>query len=265
VEAAEHLHVDPSVLSALEGERFGELGAPVYARGHLRHYAELLKLPATEVLGLYGASAQAGAAPDLTRMPHARQTSNWRGALVTTGLAVVIGVGLIGSIHWIYLDLHPAAAAIASAPASSPEPSPPVQAPQPDLASAPASAPQPAASLAPKALGLPLVKAARVPRTGPQDASITLKFRSACWTEVYDAHGSQLFHAIGAAGSEETLRGAAPLKVLVGNVAEVDVEIDGQVQFIPELAHSGATAQFLVTHDGTLQAVTNVTTAGNKL
>ena len=49
VEAAEHLHVDPSVLSALEGERFGELGAPVYARGHLRHYAELLKLPATEL------------------------------------------------------------------------------------------------------------------------------------------------------------------------------------------------------------------------
>jgi cytoskeleton protein RodZ len=260
VEAAEHLHVDPSVLAALEGERFAELGAPVYARGHLRHYAELLKLPAAEVLGLYGASAQAGAPPDLTRMPHVRQASSWRGALVTTGLAVVIGVGLIGSIHWIYLDLHPASAAVASAPASLPAP-----VLQPDLASAPASAPLPAASSAPKALGLPLVKAARVPRSGPQDASVTLKFRSACWTEVYDAHGSQLFHAIGAAGTEETLRGAAPLKVLVGNFAEVDVEIDGQVQLIPELAQTGAAAQFLVTHDGTLQPVTNVTTAGNKL
>jgi len=32
-----------------------------------------------------------------------------------TGLALVIGVGLVGSIHWIYLDLHPAAAAAAAA------------------------------------------------------------------------------------------------------------------------------------------------------
>ncbi len=42
-------------------------------------------------------------------MPHAQQTNSWRGALVVTGVALVIGVGLIGSIHWIYLDLHPVA------------------------------------------------------------------------------------------------------------------------------------------------------------
>jgi cytoskeleton protein RodZ len=262
VAAAEHLHVDPGVLSALEGERFGELGAPVYVRGHLRHYAELLKESVPEVMGLYAASAQAGAPPDLTQMPHVKQTSTWRGALVTTGLAVVIGVGLIGSIHWIYLDLHPATTA--SAPASLPAPSLPAAATQ--LPADPPSAPAPgaAASSAPQA-GLPLVKAARVPRGGAQEASVTLKFRSECWTEVYDARGGALYHAIGAAGTEETLRGAAPLKVLVGNFAEVDVEIDGQAQVIPVQAQSGAAAQFLVTHDGTLQAVANETTAGNKL
>jgi cytoskeleton protein RodZ len=263
LEAAEPLHVDPSVLSALEGERFGELGAPVYVRGHLRHYAELLKESVPEVMGLYAASAQAGAPPDLTQMPHVKQTSTWRGALVTTGLAVVIGVGLIGSIHWIYLDLHPATTA--SAPASLPAPSLPAADSQmpANPASAPA-APGPAASSAPQA-ALPLVKAARAPRSGPQEASVTLRFRSECWTEVYDARGTALYHAIGAAGSAETLRGAAPLKVLIGNFAQVDVEIDGQVQVIPVQAQSGAAAQFLVTHAGTLQPVTNETTAGNKL
>jgi cytoskeleton protein RodZ len=262
VQVAEQLHVDPGVLSALEGERFGELGAPVYVRGHLRHYAELLKESAPELLGLYAASAQAGAPPDLTQMPHAKQANTWRGALVTTGLAVVIGVGLIGSIRWIYLDLHSATAA--ATPASLPAPvaraadaSTPAQ-----LASAPAAAAEAVAG--PPQAALPLVKGPRVPRTGPMEASVTLKFRSACWTEVYDAHGGQLYHAIGAAGTEETLRGAAPLKVLVGNFAEVDVEIDGQAQGIPAQAQSGAAAQFLVTHEGTLQPVTNVTTAGNK-
>ncbi|HTC51169.1 MAG TPA: RodZ domain-containing protein [Steroidobacteraceae bacterium] len=263
VQAAELLHVDPGVLSALEGERFGALGAPVYVRGHLRHYAELLKESVPEIMGLYAASAQAGAAPDLTQMPHVKQASTWRGALLTSGLAVVIGVGLIGSIRWIYLDLHPATA-VAAAPASAPVavPAAEVSTAAPP-ASAPTSLPEQASS-APSA-ALPLIKSPRVPRTGPLEASVTLKFRSACWTEVYDAHGVALYHAIGAAGAEETLRGAAPLKVLVGNFAEVDVQIDGQAQVIPAQSQSGAAAQFLVTHEGTLQPVTTVTTAGNKL
>jgi cytoskeleton protein RodZ len=264
--AAEQLHVDPNVLNALEGERFGELGAPVYVRGHLRHYAELLKESAAELLGLYAASAQAGPPPDLTLMPHAKQVSSWRGALVTTGLAVVIGIGLIGSIHWIYMDLHPAAPVAASAPASLPALPPPAadtQTPA-NLASAPAVAPEPAVAGAAKA-GLPVVKAARRPRSDAQEASVTLRFRSACWTEVYDARGAPLYHAIGVAGTAETLRGAAPLKVVVGNFAEVDVEIDGQAQVIPVLAQSGAAAQFLVTPEGTLTPVPNETTAGNKL
>jgi len=106
VQAAELLHVDPNVIHALESENFGELGAAVYVRGHMRHYAELVKESAPELLGLYAASVHAAAPPDLTRMPHAKQTNPWRGAMVMTGVAVVIGIGLIGSIRWLYLNVH---------------------------------------------------------------------------------------------------------------------------------------------------------------
>jgi cytoskeleton protein RodZ len=275
VQAAELLHVDPGVIHALETERFGDLGAPVYVRGHLRHYAELLKESAPELLGLYGASVQSGPPPDLTLMPHARQNSSWRSALVTTGVAVVIGVGLIGSVRWIYLDLHPASAAlpaviVASAPAP-PAPSPALEAPTvpapapTSVASSPVSAiPAGVTHTIQKPVPPPVVKTVRSPRTPPALASVTLKFRSACWTEVYDAHGEQLYHAIGAAGTVETLRGAAPLKVTVGNFAQVSIEIDGQSHDIPAEAQSGAAAEFLVTQQGELQATRNVTTAGNK-
>jgi len=36
------------------------LGAPVYARGHLRHYAELVRESAPELLALYADSALIG-------------------------------------------------------------------------------------------------------------------------------------------------------------------------------------------------------------
>lgn len=44
-EAAEQLRVDEKVIDALETGRFQALGAPVYVRGHLRHYAELVGEP----------------------------------------------------------------------------------------------------------------------------------------------------------------------------------------------------------------------------
>jgi cytoskeleton protein RodZ len=272
VRVAEQLHVDPAVIQALETERFGDLGAPVYVRGHLRHYAELLKESAPELLSLYAAGAQAGTPPDLTLMPHARQNSSWRSALVTTGIAVVIGVGLIGSVRWIYLDLHPATAAVpavmvAAAPtpaAQSPVPEAPAPAPASPAAAPVRAAPAGVTNIIQKPLVPPVVKAIRTPRAPPAVASVTLKFRSACFTEVYDAHGEQLYHAIGDAGATETLRGAAPLKVTLGNFAQVSVEIDGQAHDIPAEAQSGAAAEFLVTQQGELQAARIVTTAGNK-
>jgi cytoskeletal protein RodZ len=120
VQAAEVLHVDPNVIHALETENFSELGAAVYARGHLSHYAELVKESVPELLALYAASVHAGAPPDLTRMPHARQANPWRGAVVMTGAALVIGIGLIGSIRWLYLDLHPGSSVPKAAPVVAP-------------------------------------------------------------------------------------------------------------------------------------------------
>jgi cytoskeleton protein RodZ len=259
MQAAEKLHVDPNVIHALETEQFGELGAAVYVRGHLRHYAELVRESAPELLALYAASVATGPPPDLTLMPHATQHRSLRGALVVTGLGLVIGVGLIGSIHWINLDLHPAtpaALAIASAPAASDvaASAPPAAAPElaaPTTQSAPAPLPAPSARIA---------KAVHA----VAEASVTLKFKSACWTEVHDARGVPLYRAIGAAGDVANLRGTAPLKVVVGNFAVVDIEINGQAQVIPAVAQTGRTAEFLVTLAGELQPVRTVTTAGIK-
>jgi cytoskeleton protein RodZ len=267
VQAAERLHVDPNVIHALDTEQFGELGAAVFVRGHLRHYAELVRESAPELLALYAHNVQSGPPPDLTRMPHAKQGSSLRGALLMTGLVLVIGVGLVGSIHWLYMELHPVTAAAAVAIASAPAANVPVT---PDAAD-PAVAPAAAAAAPPAVIDSarkPVVPAAvrvtKSARAAIAEAGVTLKFNSACWTEVFDARGARLYHAIGAAGDVANLRGAAPLKVVVGNFAVVDIEINGQAQVIPAESQTGRTAEFLVTLAGELQPVRTVTTAGNK-
>ena len=260
IQAAERLHVDPNVIHALDTEQFGELGAGVYVRGHLRHYAELVRESAPELLALYAHSVDSGPPPDLTRMPHAKQGSSLRSALAMTGLALIIGVGLVGGIHWLYLDLHPAIAAAAPAANVPAVPAAVDRAVAPAAAAAPA--PAAAADSAPKPMAP--ARVAKPAHAAVAEASVTLKFNSACWTVVFDAHGAQLYRAIGVAGDIANLRGAAPLKVVVGNFAVIDIETNGHAQVIPAESQTGRTAEFLVTLAGELQPARTVTTAGNK-
>jgi cytoskeleton protein RodZ len=51
---SEALNLDESVVLALEDERFEELGAPVFVRGHLKAYAKLVGLAEEVVLDSYG-------------------------------------------------------------------------------------------------------------------------------------------------------------------------------------------------------------------
>ena len=52
-QAAENLHLDTWVINAIETNKFADLGAPVYAKGHLKKYAALLGLPTERVLDRY--------------------------------------------------------------------------------------------------------------------------------------------------------------------------------------------------------------------
>ena len=60
--AAEKLHLDPKVIEALEADRFAELGASVYVRGHLRRYADFVGEPGAELVNAYTRARSAAAA-----------------------------------------------------------------------------------------------------------------------------------------------------------------------------------------------------------
>ena len=65
--AAEKLHLDTKVIEALEADRFAELGASVYVRGHLRRYARFRRRARRrtrqQLFGARRASAAAGSHP----------------------------------------------------------------------------------------------------------------------------------------------------------------------------------------------------------
>jgi cytoskeleton protein RodZ len=251
LQAAEKLHTDAHVLEALEAEQFGELGAAVFVRGHIRRYAELVGESALELQSLYAESAHASARPDLTRVPKADPGKPPPSRLVP-GMAVVVGVALIGTIGWVLN-------AVNSGPASRPVPV--TQAPPIDATSAPAAQPTaaaPASAPAAATPGTPNAPAAAVgahraesPETA-RPTQLTLHFSADSWVEVYDAHGERLLYDVGAADSVRSVSGTAPLRVVLGNAPGVALEINGRTAALPGNLTPDSVLQFVVSRAGRL-------------
>lgn len=91
-DAAERLRLNAALVLAMEEDRFALLGAPVYARGHLRNYAQLLGVPEREVIA--GAGVEEVPAPSflpaLDLKPRARSHARWAWPVAALVLAVVV-------------------------------------------------------------------------------------------------------------------------------------------------------------------------------
>ncbi len=99
LQVAEKLHVDARVVESLESERFDALGAPVFVRGHLKHYAELIGEQPAQLLELYTAATKP-AMPDLTRLPKVAPEGR-PSRLAVPALVVLIGFVLLGVVWWL--------------------------------------------------------------------------------------------------------------------------------------------------------------------
>ncbi|MBV1694488.1 MAG: DUF4115 domain-containing protein [Hyphomicrobiales bacterium] len=249
--AAAKLHCEESILRALETERFGEIGARVFVQGHLRRYADLIGAPADELLAEWARRSASGAQPDLTQVPRAPvravDPQVWARRIGSAAAALVIAV-----VAWWILqgggvpksagtDPVKAPTLAAAAPVV-PMPAPVIPAPAEPTASEAAPAPT-GVDAAPAAREIP----AAVNATGPALALIAGESDS--WVEIYDANGRRLYFNMLRRGGRATVRGPAPLRVLVGRADTTAFEIDGRSVSIPPTIMREGTAHFVVEKD----------------
>lgn len=96
-ECAERLYLPATVIASLESEQFAELGAGVYARGHLRRYACLLEMDAVNLEQQM--VQRLSAAPDLTdiqtrRLGQAVQARRF-GLMPVAIVAALLAIGVL--------------------------------------------------------------------------------------------------------------------------------------------------------------------------
>jgi cytoskeleton protein RodZ len=96
--AAERLRLNAALVLAMEEDRLALLGAPVFARGHLRNYAALLGLPEDEILAAFGSGEipEPSFLPAMDLRPKVRDHARWAWPVA----AVLLAIGVVAAFWW---------------------------------------------------------------------------------------------------------------------------------------------------------------------
>lgn len=252
---AQELHCDRAIIDALEADRSADIGAAVFARGHLRRYADFLGAPTAELLTRWSAEQAGGQPlPDLTRAPQAPRpidTRRWG-----RSLAVIAGALAIGLAAWWILQgagARPAPVAVPTQAGAGDVAVPPL------LVAGPVDTPvgtPPADIPVDTAAEAPALPATPVPVTpAPGDVALTFTTQADCWAEVVDAKGARRLYQLIRAGERVTAAGAPPLRVTLGRGDVTRVEVGGRAVTLPQDAVRNSVARFEVAATGALRAL----------
>ena len=235
-DVALQLKLAPRQVRAIEEDDYARLPGRTFVRGFVRNYARLVNLDPDAVVATLPRGESTSPLERLTYTPGSQpmgeipvasdrnRKSSTRWLIPLLLLAIVAAAAYYEYSRTLSAPRRAAsdvAPSPASAPAGSPtstslpnplesvrgEPSSPSAAP-PEKAPEPATAPK---SSAPAA-----------------DSSIVLTWTGPSWVEVRDANGTPLLMQTGTAGSTQTLSGAAPFEIVIGNASNVAIAFRGQ-------------------------------------
>ncbi|MGB5245589.1 MAG: RodZ domain-containing protein [Woeseia sp.] len=250
---ARELHLDEPKVQALEENRFDMLGAPVFAKGHLRKYAEMVGVSVDAVMADYRQLTSADIAPPVVGEPRQRTRDINLGPWL---VALPIVLMVLGAAYWWYSRTpQPRAAPAVAAPTSTTgRTSHPLDA-APRDAELPADA---AATLGPATVEpagvAQLAEPAPVPENAapaaaasePGQLELRLTYSGDCWTEVTDASGRRLFFDLGRNGRTVRVAGTAPFRVLLGDSNNVRLTVNGEPYAIEDAEFRGDTARLTI-------------------
>jgi cytoskeleton protein RodZ len=261
--AAEKLHLDIKVIEALEADRFAELGASVYVRGHLRRYADFVGEPGAELVNSYTAREARTPTPDLTQVPHPERRADPR-RMLTPVVGLACAAVLLLAIWWVLAGSRSTsvetvqsstvvAPTIVPEPAATPDAAAGGAVPAGSVPQTPAAAPKTAPTTPGATAGeTASAQPKREDAAPPRETRLKLDLTNDSWVEVYDSRGERLFYDVASAGSVQSVSGRGPLRVVLGNAAGVTVEVDGKAREIPAGAVDGEGASFVVNRSGSL-------------
>jgi len=239
IDIAKELHLDEYKVRALEDNDFDVIGAPVFAKGHLRKYAQLVKVSEADVMAdYYQLTRSSGTPPVVSARPNMRQTVS-----PAPWVAAVAVIVISATAYWWFASretppARPVTGEIAPLPQET-DSDAPVQ-DEIEITDE-AETIEPEVDPEPEPISPPIAT------EDPLAMRLSITFSGDCWTEITDASGRRLFFDLGKSGRTVDLTGEAPFNVLFGDAANVSLVVNGSTFNIPAGNRRGRTARLTIT------------------
>jgi cytoskeleton protein RodZ len=241
IEIAKELHLDEYKVRALESNDFDVIGAPVFAKGHLRKYAQLVKVDEADVMADYYQLNRSVSTPLVISVGIRPRRNLSPGPWIAAATVVAI----VAFAYWWFTTRdvappRPVTGVVAALPDD-------VATNEPEDEDVEDEGPATAVDVEPaivtEAESLP-PPAITLDTAGMQ---LSITYSGDCWTEITDASGRRLFFELGRSGRTVNLSGEAPFNVLFGDAANVSLVVNGANFNIPATNRRGRTARLTIT------------------
>ena len=251
LEIAKELHLDELKVSALEQNDFDVLGAPVFAKGHLRKYAQLIGVDYDDILADYYQLNRLAGPPPVVHERRKRSRDLPAGPWIAGIIIVLIAM----AAYWWVLAIPMSSVGGTSRDVPG-ESSPLMPVDESTLPAAKSLPPMLVDETTSLAVGQPLATASIADDAAAEEivaggsqlpvaedqVHLVVTFSADCWTEISDADGRRLFFEMGRSGRSVEVRGAAPLSVLLGKADSVSLQVNGADYSIVAADRRGQTA-----------------------
>ena len=267
-QASEALHLDEASIAALEQGRFETLGAPVYVRGHLKAYAQLLGLSPSEIVSEYKDRGDPEPVAATTPMSGISVKSVTVNPVLWGGGALAILLGLLLGIYVLLGEDVPDDALIddefiASLDVDTPVAIVPLENDRVEMADETLVASTPRVVIAPQAVpsvsrpveinAVPVVvddvsDRAPVAETAPRPVAtmrLGLQFNQESWVEISDVKRRLLF-GLQHKGKRHEIIGEPPFNLLIGNASAVKLTLNDEPFEVPADHVRGKVARFKI-------------------
>ena len=252
-EVADQIKLSRKQIEAIEADAYDRLPGPTFARGFVRNYARFLgldpvpllawmdqNLPSTAVAAHPEPVAPVEPQPEMPQRPVPGSSKRGSGRLIG-GLVLLAAIGAAGWALFgaIRQPSMPQAALVPSEATTEAEPAPPTEEaadPQVEAAVTEPAAPAPAEPAAAPAEPAPApaastpasVDTARPTTTDSAAAGIRVQARQNAWVSITDANDDKLVYGEVTAGSERSVSGKPPYRIVIGNAQHAQLFFNGQ-------------------------------------
>ena len=252
-QVAREIKIEPRVIEMIENNDFESIGAPVFVKGYLRQYSELVGLDPELIIEKYNAINSIEDSPPIVN-DSVDQISKYvltPKIIIIAIFVILISLGVLATVFGIFGNNEPVVIKMETETESLEPLLPPVS-----------ELPIDSSEIQ---MDETLEMETETESLEPLFPSIADEFfieenmmnlniiySGLCWTEVFDANGERLFFGLGDQDREVNIKGLPPFDVMLGAADNLlEIKLEGREYNVVDSVRRGEVLRFTVVDDQT--------------